>query len=73
MSTIDVEEKIKLEVKNLNFYYGSFHALKSVNLSIPEKRSRHLLGPQVVASRRCCACSTKCLPCIPSSVPKGKS
>lgn len=45
MSTIDVEENIKLEVKNLNFYYGSFHALKSVNLSIPEKKVTAFIGP----------------------------
>ncbi|VWX34681.1 phosphate ABC transporter ATP-binding protein PstB [Limnobacter sp. 130] len=45
MSTIDVEEKIKLEVKNLNFYYGSFQALKSVNLSIPEKKVTAFIGP----------------------------
>ena len=45
MSTIDVEEKIKLEVKNLNFYYGAFHALKSVNLSIPEKKVTAFIGP----------------------------
>lgn len=45
MSTIDVEEKIKLEVKNLNFYYGSFHALKSVNMSIPEKKVTAFIGP----------------------------
>ena len=45
MSMIDVEEKIKLEVKNLNFYYGAFHALKSVNLSIPEKKVTAFIGP----------------------------
>lgn len=45
MSTIEVEEKIKLEVKNLNFYYGSFQALKSVNLSIPEKKVTAFIGP----------------------------
>lgn len=45
MSTIDVEEKIKLEVKNLNFYYGAFQALKAVNLSIPEKKVTAFIGP----------------------------
>ena len=25
-------ENIKLEVKDLNFYYGNFHALKSINM-----------------------------------------
>jgi phosphate transport system ATP-binding protein len=29
-------EKSKLSVRNLNFYYGSFHALKNINLDIPE-------------------------------------
>ena len=28
----------KLQVRDLNFYYGSFHALKHVSLEIPEKR-----------------------------------
>lgn len=45
MSTTDVAEKIKLEVKDLNFYYGAFHALKSVNLSIPEKKVTAFIGP----------------------------
>ena len=31
-----VEQKI--EVKNLNFYYGGFHALKNINLGIPERK-----------------------------------
>lgn len=45
MSTTEIVEKIKLEVKDLNFYYGSFHALKSVNLSIPEKKVTAFIGP----------------------------
>jgi phosphate transport system ATP-binding protein len=35
----------KLRVRNLNFYYGSFHALKQVNLEIPEKRVTAFIGP----------------------------
>ena len=35
----------KLEVRNLSFYYGSFHALKRVNLEIPEKRVTAFIGP----------------------------
>ena len=30
-------EKMKISVKNLNFYYGKFHALKDISLEIPEK------------------------------------
>src|ERR1700754_4916981 len=35
----------KLRVKGLNFYYGAFHALKGVNLEIPEKRVTAFIGP----------------------------
>jgi phosphate transport system ATP-binding protein len=35
----------KLRVRNLNFYYGSFHALKSVSLEIPENRVTAFIGP----------------------------
>ena len=28
----------KIRVRNLNFYYGGFHALKNINLEIPEKK-----------------------------------
>jgi phosphate transport system ATP-binding protein len=35
----------KLRVRNLNFYYGAFHALKNVNLEIPEKRVTAFIGP----------------------------
>ena len=35
----------KLDVRNLDFYYGSFHALKRVNLEIPENRVTSFIGP----------------------------
>ncbi len=35
----------KLHVRNLNFYYGSFHAIKRVSLEIPEKRVTAFIGP----------------------------
>ncbi len=28
----------KFEVKNMDLYYGSFHALKNINIAIPEKK-----------------------------------
>ena len=36
---------MKLTVTDLNFHYGSFHALKKVNLEIPEKRVTAFIGP----------------------------
>ncbi len=35
----------KIQAKNLNFYYGGFHALKDVNLEIPERRVTAFIGP----------------------------
>jgi len=36
---------VKLRVRGLNFYYGSFHALKNVGLDIPEKGVTAFIGP----------------------------
>ncbi|MBY0444090.1 MAG: ATP-binding cassette domain-containing protein, partial [Burkholderiales bacterium] len=35
----------KLAIKNLNFYYGNFHALKNVNLDIQEGKVTAFIGP----------------------------
>jgi len=35
----------KLIVRNLNFYYGSFRALKDIDLDIPEKMVTAFIGP----------------------------
>src|SRR6476469_9497025 len=37
--------RTKLEVRNLDFHYGAFHALKGVNLEIPERRVTAFIGP----------------------------
>ena len=38
-------ERAKISVKNLDFYYGKFHALKAINLEIPEKKVTAFIGP----------------------------
>ncbi len=35
----------KIAAKNLNFYYGSFQALKNINLSIPSGKVTAFIGP----------------------------
>ena len=35
----------KVSVRNLNFYYGKFHALKNVNLEIAERKVTAFIGP----------------------------
>ena len=37
--------KAKLTVRNLNFYYGKFHAIKNVNMEIPEGKVTAFIGP----------------------------
>ncbi len=42
---LPVDEKVKLSVRDLNFYYGNFHALKHINLDIPERKVTAFIGP----------------------------
>ncbi|MDR0617907.1 MAG: phosphate ABC transporter ATP-binding protein PstB [Endomicrobium sp.] len=35
----------KIEIKNFNLYYGNFHALKDISISIEEKRITAMIGP----------------------------
>ncbi|CAG9199185.1 MULTISPECIES: phosphate ABC transporter ATP-binding protein PstB [Paraburkholderia] len=37
--------KPKIEVKDLNFFYGKYHALKNINLQIPEGKVTAFIGP----------------------------
>jgi phosphate transport system ATP-binding protein len=39
------EYEPKLKVRNLDFYYGAFHALKSISIDIPEKKVTAFIGP----------------------------
>jgi phosphate transport system ATP-binding protein len=38
-------EKIKIDVEDLNFFYGKFHALKNIQLRIPERKVTAFIGP----------------------------
>jgi len=35
----------KISIRDLNFYYGDFKALKNINLDIPEKKVTAFIGP----------------------------
>lgn len=41
----DVQERTKLAVRNLNFHYGSFHALRDINMDIAENKVTAFIGP----------------------------
>lgn len=40
-----MRQKVKIEVKDLNLYYGENHALKNVNMDIYEKQITAFIGP----------------------------
>jgi phosphate transport system ATP-binding protein len=37
--------RTKISIQDLNFYYGKFHALKGINLNIPEHKVTAFIGP----------------------------
>ncbi len=44
-SVSTVKADIKADIRNFNFFYGDFQALKNVNMSIEEGRVTSLIGP----------------------------
>jgi phosphate transport system ATP-binding protein len=45
LQSIEQAAEPKIRVRDLNFYYGAFHALKNVNLDIPERKVTAFIGP----------------------------
>src|SRR5690606_13399559 len=40
-----VDNKVTLEIADLNFYYGNFQGLKNINLNLYEKKITAFIGP----------------------------
>ncbi len=45
MNPTEIQPKVKAAVDNLNFYYGSFQALKNVQMAVYENKVSALIGP----------------------------
>ncbi len=39
------EAPVKVQIRNLNFYYGNFQALKNINLTLRDRRVTAFIGP----------------------------
>jgi phosphate transport system ATP-binding protein len=39
------DKKARISIRGLNFYYGKTHALKSINLDVPDRRVVAMIGP----------------------------
>ena len=56
----------KIEARDVNFYYGAFHALKGISMEIPQNQVVAFIGPSgcgssgppAAASPPSCGCST---------------
>lgn len=42
---MEKKEEIKFKINNLDLFYGDFHALKGINMDIPEKQIVAFIGP----------------------------
>ena len=40
-----MSENTKISIDNMNLHYGNFHALKGINMEIPEKEITAFIGP----------------------------
>ncbi len=40
-----MDEKTKISISDMNLHYGKFHALKNINMEIPEKEITAFIGP----------------------------
>ena len=40
-----MSEKTKIQISNMDLHYGNFHALKNINMEIPEKEITAFIGP----------------------------
>ena len=40
-----IENGVAISIKNMNLFYGSFQALKNINMEIPEKKITAFIGP----------------------------
>ena len=62
----------KLQVRDLNFYYGGFQALKGVTLDIPERRVTAFIGPSGCGKSTFIRCLNRMNDVIPGARVEGQ-
>lgn len=63
----------KIQVRDLNFYYGKFHALKNINLDIAKNQVTAFIGPSGCGKSTLLRTFNKCIRFIRSSARKVNS
>ncbi len=64
---------VRIAVKDLNFYYGSFHGLKNVNLNFYDRQVTALIGPSGCGKSTLLRTFNRIYSLYPSSAPRGRS
>jgi phosphate transport system ATP-binding protein len=67
-----VEEKAKIAVRDLNFYYGKFHALKNINLDIPPCKVTAFIGPSGCGKSTLLRCFNRMFELYPEQRAEGR-
>jgi phosphate transport system ATP-binding protein len=76
MTTVEkaehAEELIDIDVRNLNVYYGSFHALRNVSVGIEDRRITAIIGPSGCGKSTLIRCLNRMNDLIPSFRAEGE-
>lgn len=69
---IKVKEKIKIEVKDLNFYYGPTPALKKITMKIAENKVTAVIGPSGCGKSTFIRCLNRMNDILPATKVEGE-
>lgn len=61
-----------IQIQNLNFYYGKFHALKNISLNIEKKKTTAFIGPSGCGKSTFLRVFNKIYTLYPSQIAEGK-
>lgn len=64
-------EKVKIEIKNLNLYYGNFQALKDINFKIYKNKITSIIGPSGCGKSTLLRCINRMNEIIPNVKTEG--
>lgn len=69
---IDPSAPTKLDIRGLNFHYGKSHALKEINLAIPERQVTAFIGPSGCGKSTLLRCLNRMYDLYPGQVARGE-
>ncbi|MGC4192190.1 MAG: phosphate ABC transporter ATP-binding protein PstB [Thermomicrobiales bacterium] len=68
----EAQSETLIDLKELNVYYGSFHAVKNVNLAIPKNRITAFIGPSGCGKSTVLRCINRMNDLVPSARVEGQ-